>query len=341
MKKRLNYLLIPFCFFLILTASGSGIYFIHIQIERSKEELNAKIDIALEQAIIDFIKSKSNNTSMVGGLNNHPESFGKYETRTYQDADTSFVYQHKIVDINTFIYHGVQRYLLFTGELQSKSIKNELDSILTNKKIKVKTTLGIRSSGYPVKQLPWSGDTLAIHQNGCAQYTMTDDFTQIHYTAYLEYAPATIWAQMNKTPIWLWSIAVLILSVLAIYQIITNKKKQIEIIEEEESAIKEEPVEENIETEEKKELSIEKKYIIFGNNRMKASPQSLNILQLFLTAPNHRMEKKKLKELWSTKGDQLNSMTTAIYRLNSTLHEIGCDLRIISDPEDANFYLLQ
>lgn len=326
MKKWLNYIVLPFCILLFFTTIGGLASFIHSETNRSKTTLNANLSPILEQAIKDFTKNKSGNILMAGDFNNRPESFGKYETHTYQDMDTSFIYQHKIVDINTSIYQGVQRYLLSTGELQSKNIKTQLDSILIRKEIKAQTAIGIRSSGYPKKMLSWSNDTLAMSKNGYAEYIMEGDFTQIHYTAYIEYTPTTIRAHMNKTPIYLWAIAVIITGGLLIYQISIKKRKK---------------KNDFVPNEKESKLLIDSECIILEERKKVMAPQSQRILQMLLNADKYRIEKKRLKEIWSAKGDPTNSMSSAIGRINKSLKEIACNLKIITDPNDADFYVLR
>lgn len=323
MKKRLNNILLPSLFLLLFVTIATLGYVINAEIEKSKVQLDADLSSLLELAIKQYGNSTSKNTPIIGNYKNDPKLFGTYETRTFRTADTTFTYQHKIVDMETQIVTSNQFFLLLTDSLRSKDIQTILDSILIARKIAVRTAIGISSSGYPVKQLPWSGDTLSIHRNGCAQYTMTDDFTQIHYTAYLEYDPATIWTRVNKTPIWLWGIVFLIMSGLTSFQLINKYKKKKAIAES------------------KKGLYIEERYIRFSQNEVKASPQSIAILQLFLDAEQRKVAKDTLKELWVPKGERANNMYSAINRINRLLNEIECDLRIISDPEDADFYLLQ
>lgn len=222
MKERLNYALYPFLTFLLLaTTVGLG-YAIHTEVENSKIKLDINTSSLLEQVAKKNGKIKCINTLTSGNYKNSPDLLGTYETRTFQSADTTFSYQHKIVDIETEISNYNQFFLLLTNDLSSKNIQLLLDSTLKSQKIYARTAIGINSTGYPVKQLPWSNDTLALSPNGCALYTMTDDFTQIHYTAYLKYTPATIWTSMNKLSILLWGLALFIIGCL----LITEKKKK-------------------------------------------------------------------------------------------------------------------
>lgn len=322
MKKWLNYILLSgliLSFFITIVALEHAI---DTEIKKSASQLDTVLSSLLELAAKENGNIKTKNIPISGYFNNNPKMFGTYETRTFRSADTTFTYQHKIVDIETRIATDNQYFLLLTNSLRSKDVQTRLDSLLIDRKLHVRTAIGIRSSGYPVKNLPWSSDTLAIHRNGCAQYTMIADFSQIHYTAYLEYAPATIWAQINKRPIALWGITILVISSLLGYQIINERKRR------------------KVITEKEKGLSIEDNYIRLGKNRVKATPQSITILQMFLNAEQHKVDKETLKELWVAKGDRTNSMYSAVTRINKLLNEIECDLKIATDSKDINFYLL-
>lgn len=351
MKKRLSYILISMLLCMCIIACVIGSKSLYISIQQSKANLNIEIIGLLKQATEENGKIKNKNIPNLGDHNNRPKLFGSSETRTFCNADTAFTYQHKITDIHTELNQRNQHFLLLTNQLHSSDVEYLLDSLLRNANINAQIAIGITSTGYPQKDLPWSKDTLRMNIHGRTHYIMEADFTQIHYAAYLEYSLPTLWKRIeDKTIIYLWGIVTLMTAAsIAIVYIYFLKKenKSKEIIENGRTLASPESVSViSKETEENEQVlssfQIEEEYIIFGNRKKRLAPQSKQILQMFLEAEDHRIEKIKLKKLWSKRDtNPISNMTSAVKRINDTFEEIGCKLEIITDPKNRDFYLLQ
>lgn len=324
-----------------------GIRILYIGLQQSKVQLNTEIPNLLRQAAEENGKIKNKNMPWSGEYNNNPKSFGSYETRKFRNADTTFTYQHKITDIHTNLNQSNQHFLLLTGQLHSSDIHILLDSLLRKANIKAQIAIGITSTGYPQRNLPWSKDTLRMNIHERTHYVMEADFAQIHYTAYLEYSFGTLWKRIeNKNTLYLWGIITLIaVGSLAYIYFLKKQDKPKEISENETipSSQKAVPI---INKEETKETTLpfqmKEEYIIVEDKKRKLAPQSKQILEMFLNAENYRIEKLKLKELWPTKAsDSTSNMTSAVKRINDTFEKIGCKSEIITDPESRDFYLLK
>lgn len=334
MRNRLNYILISMLFCIFFIAGVMEIRSFYTGIQQSKIQLNTEITHLLKQAAEENGKIKNKNTPKIGDYNNRPKLFGSSETRTFCNADTTFTYQHKITDIDTELDQSNQHFLLLTNQLYSQDIQILFDSLLRNKNIKVQTAIGITSTGYPKRNMPWSKDTLRMNIHERTHYVMEADFAQIHYTAYLEYSFGTLWKRIeNRNTLYLWGIITLIAAGSLAYIYFLKKKDK----------PKEMPKEEVAETERTSPFfEIETEYIIVGDKKRKLAPQSKQILEIFLNAENYRIEKLKLKELWPTKAsDSTSNMTSAIKRINDTFKKVGCKSEIITDPESRDFYLLK
>lgn len=347
MRNRLNYILISMLFCIFFIAGVMEIRSFYTGIQQSKIQLNTEITHLLKQAAEENGKIKNKNTPKIGDYNNRPKLFGSSETRTFCNADTTFTYQHKITDIDTELDQSNQHFLLLTNQLYSQDIQILFDSLLRNKNIKVQTAIGITSTGYPKRNMPWSKDTLRMNIHERTHYVMEADFAQIHYTAYLEYSFGTLWKRIeNKNTLYLWGIITLIaVGSLAYIYFLKKKDKPKEISENETipSSQKAVPI---ISKEETKETTLpfqmKEEYIIVGDKKRKLAPQSKQILEIFLNAENYRIEKLKLKELWPTKAsDSTSNMTSAVKRINDTFKKVGCKSEIITDPESRDFYLLK
>lgn len=331
MKKLLNETLLPLYLLLFIIIGGGLGWTIYSEIQNSKTNLNIEVASFLEQVAKENGKAKNKNTLKKGDYNSNPQLFNTHEIRTFQSSDTTFQYQHKIVDIETEISNGNQFFLLISNQLQSKDIQILLDSTLNHHHIQAETAIGINSSGYPVKQLPWSNDTLAIDIDGYARYTMTFDFTQIHYTAYLNYDFFTLWKRTDKTFIYFLGSIEVIVSVLLVLIFICKRRAEAIQVEEVLKEIKG-----------KNYFAIDGKYIQCGEFTNKLTPQTLIILEMFLENEDYRVSKDRIKEtIWPNTSTQLTNMTTAINRINDTLLEIYCNLEIVTDPHDRDCYLLQ
>lgn len=344
MKKRFNYILISMLLFIFLITGGIGVKGLYNEIRQSKIKLNTEIPNLLKQATEENGKIKNKHTPKLGDYNNRPKLFGSSETRTFCNADTIFTYQHRITDIDTELNQSNQHFLLLTGQLHSSDIQFLLDSLLRKANIKAQIAIGITSTGYPKRNLPWSKDTLRMNIHERTHYVMEADFAQIHYTAYLEYSFGTLWKRIeNKNILYLWGIITLIAAgSLAYIYFLKKKDKPKEIPENKTipSSPKAVPI---IKTEETAlPFQIKEEYIIVGDKKRKLAPQSKQILEMFLNAENYRIEKLKLKELWPTKAsDSTSNMTSAVKRINDTFKKVGCKSEITTDPESRDFYLLK
>ena len=329
MKKLLNETLRPFYLLLFIIIGGGLGWTTYSEIQNSKTNLNLEVTYYLEQAAKENGKIRNQNTITIGDYNNRPDLFGTYEIRTFRSTDTTFTYRHQILDIETEISNGNQFFLLLTNQLNSNDIQILLDSALNHHHIKAQTAVGIHSAGYPVKKLPWSNDTLKIDVDGYARYTTTFDFTQIHYTAYLNYDFCTLWKRTNQTIIYLLGFIEIIVFTLLALTLIRKRK-----------AIQAKKASKDIKR--KNYFAIDGKYIQCGKLTKRLTPQTLTILQMFLENEDYRVSKARIKEtIWPNTSTQLTNMTTAINRINDTLQEIFCNLEIVTDPHDRDYYLLQ
>lgn len=333
--------------FICVITGGIGARSLYIDVQKSKAKLNLEIVNLLKQAAKENGKIKNKTIPWVGNFNVRPELIGTYETRTFRNADTTFTYQHKITDIETELDQSNQHFLLLTNQLYSQDIQILFDSLLRNKNIKVQTAIGITSTGYPQRNMPWSKDALRMNIHERTHYVMEADFAQIHYTAYLEYSFGTLWKRIeNKNTLYLWGIITLTAAGSLAYIYFLKKKDKTKEIPENETIPSSQKAVPIISKEETKETTLpfqmKEEYIIVGDKKRKLAPQSKQILEIFLNAENYRIEKLKLKELWPTKAsDSTSNMTSAVKRINDTFEKIGCKSEIITDPENRDFYLLK
>lgn len=354
MKKRLSYILIYMLLCIFIITGGMGIKSLYTGIQQSKTKLNKEIPNLLKQATEENGKMKNKNIPKIGDYNNRPKLFGSFETRTFCNADTIFTYQHRIADIDTELNQSNQHFLLLTNQLHSPDIENQLDSLLRNANIEALIAIGITSTGYPQKSLPWSKDTLRMNIHGRVHYMLEADFAQIHYTTYLEYPLATLWKRIeDKNILYVWGIIALMTgaSIAIIYFYLLKKEDKSKEIPENKTipaspepilTIRKEEVVEAKQTSLPFKIEIKTECIIAGDKKKKLAPQTKQILQMFLAVKDHRIEKAELKKLWPTKdGASTSNMTSAIKRINDTFEKIGCKSEIITDPESRDFYLLK
>lgn len=365
MKQRHSYILI---YMLICILSIAGIMegrSLYTGIQQSKKRLNIEISSFLKQAAEKNGKIKNKTIPWIGNFNVRPELIGSYENRTFHSADTTFSYRHKIENIENELNQSNQHFLLLTNQLHSSDIECLLDSLLRNNNIKAQIAIGITSTGYPQKTLPWSKDTLHMNIHGRAHYILEADIAQIHYTACLKYSFITLWKEIeDKSTLLLWGIIIFMAggSLAIVYFFFLRKKDKSKGIPENETIttspkpviiIQEEIVTEVVEIVEEIEkikeakksplpFEIEKGYILFKDKTKKLAPQSEQILQMFLNAENYQVKKQDLKELWPGKNfNSTSNMTSAVNRINDIFEEIGCKSEIITDPKNRNSYLLK
>lgn len=347
MRNRLNYILISMLFCIFFIAGVMGVRSLYNGIQKSKIQLNMEISNLLKQATEENGKMKNKNVPRIGQYSNLPELVGSYESRTFRSADTIFSYRHKIADIETELNQSNQTFLLLTGQLHSSDIQILLDSLLRKANIKAQIAIGITSTGYPQRNLPWSKDTLRMNIHERTHYVLEADFAQIHYTAYLEYSFGTLWKRIeNRNTLYLWGIITLIAAGSLAYIYFLKKKDKPKEIPENATISGSQKAIPIISKEETKKTTLpfqmKEEYIIVGDKKRKLAPQSKQILEIFLNAENYRIEKLKLKELWPTKAsDSTSNMTSAVKRINDTFKKVGCKSEIITDPESRDFYLLK
>lgn len=319
--------------------------------QQTKNKLNTEIQGILKQAIGENGQNRNKDVPRYGDYNNRPEAIGTYETRTFQSADTTFTYKRKIVDLDTELFNENQFYLLFTDNLHSKDLQLIFDRILQYRLIEAKTSIKIVASGYLKQMTDLSKDTTQITIDGRAYHIMDDGVEKISYTAYLDYSRATLWQRMSKQRLYILGTLEALLGIAFMILLYYNRKKSLKIVVQNTTIYRTKHRSHTRRREtiilntaplqlENTLLRIEGKYLISHGKQLRIAPQSLQILQLFLNTPNHRVSKNDIKELWTTKHDRTSNMTTAINRINKSLLKLDCPETIFTDPEDKDYYLL-
>lgn len=325
--------------------------FINKKTQQTKNTLNTEIQEILKQAIREYGQNRNKDVPRFGGLDYRPELIGTYETRTFQSADTAFTYKRKIVDLDTELFNENQFYLLFTDNLHSKDLQSIFDRMLDYRLIKAKTSIKIVASGYLKQMTDLSKDTTQITIDGRAYHIMDDGVEKISYTAYLDYSRATLWQRMSKQRLYILGTLEALLGIAFMILLYYNRKKSLKIVVQNTTLYRTKHRSHTRRREtiilntaplqlENTLLRIEGKYLISHGKQLRIAPQSLQILQLFLNTPNHRVSKNDIKELWTTKHDRTSNMTTAINRINKSLLKLDCPETIFTDPEDKDYYLL-
>ena len=336
MKTHPNYLIL-FTFVFITTGIAIGILG-YYKLTPTENKLNGDISNLFKEAIRINAIERTKNMLMAGNYNYDPSNIGTYEKQTIQFEDTVISFQHKIVNLETHLSNNRQMCLLIANKLHANDVKQILDSLLKVDNIDAKTTIAISVKDYPIKGVTFSEDKLNHSFEHKISYISQTDIAQIAYTACIDYPFSTIVQAMEKKTIYGITMAGLFLAIAILIIGIKDKSRvKSDIIVESNASLPalNEP------DDQPASIQINNNHIIFKSNAKKISPQSSNILNLFLEDQYCRVNKSCLRELWPEKSNQTNNMTSAITRINKILNNIDAPYSIVTDPSDKDFYILE
>lgn len=305
--------------------------------QSSKLTLHDELPQILENAVRQIIKISFKHTPIYIHHSSDPELLGTFEERNLIREDTTIVYMHKKVDIETEIYNVHQRYLLSTDSMYCQNIQLTLDSLLSEKNIHAKSIVGITSTGLYYDPNRLSEDTTKFKIDERIAYIVDTSLKKITYTAYMDYSLYTYWKLMPTAKVYILLLLTILLAGSIAWFIIPLKKKTIvpETIKGQEPSTL---LDESSPTE---QLLLEDGYIIFDGNKEKIQPQSISILQMFLNSSDLRVLKSVIKdEHWNGNYDKTNLMANAINKINNLFSKIDYPYRIITKKESRPFYSL-
>ncbi len=307
--------------------------------KETKEYIYKEHPRVLEEAAIANAQRKASDLYMSGTFNKKSDSIGSYEIRTFRDADTTFEYRSKIVNIETQINRSRQSYLLSTRDLHSSEIQILFDSLLQQKGIYVPSVIGITDTFY-IKLNDWSRDTTQFKANIKSSFAKQGIFEDINYHAYSDISFLAVWKLMPKMLIYILLSMTLLVGGLLVYTLKRKPQKE-EVIIEPSSEIEIPVTETATNFSDTETLKIEDKKIIGGRVEVKLSAQPLHIINMFLENDNRVSKDAIKKRFWEHNIDSTNNMTTTINRLKLSLDKAECGWTIITDPADDEYYLLK
>lgn len=329
-KKYVFYFIV--CTLLIIVGSVIASK-LNTRIEERKAAMNVYLSHLLEEAINKNAEEKTKNV-YIHGIEQRPTLIGQTEMRTFCSADTTFVYQYKIIDATTALLETKQSFLLLADSFKTEDVQQLFDSLLLLKNIKVNSIIRVVSSGCLKKCTLQTGDTASMSIHGRGNYMMDDGLMKIEYTAYVHYPFFTLWRTIRKTELYygLFLICIICLGLLfyKIHKRIEKKKLL--------AAIPIMRISNNYQDTEYP--VIEDEYVRYNSKCVRFTRQTLQIMRLFLNAEEHRVSKSRIKNLWPNAVNQRSNMTTAINRTNKLLEEIDCPYSIITDATDKEYYRL-
>lgn len=337
MKIRPLYTAALISLFLVLALSLS--IEIYSKISPAEKAINQNIKHQFKEAVRINTERKNKDTPIFGEYNYNPKKRGTFENQTIRTADTTITFRCKIVDPETQLSNSKQIYLLMTDQLHSNDVKQVLDSLLNKEGITAKTVVAIRSTGYPTKNIELSEDTLLFSFKCKFNYTTDENIAQIHYTAFTNYPFSTTWRFMDKTILYIIGVFEFILGLMIFFAIMPIIKKRPLKHRKNEMPLDKTAFINNVSTNEI-QLRIEHDNLLFNDSRVQISPQSKEILTLFLNAEDHRINKNDLREIWPPRSNRTNSMTSAIGRINKTIQKLDAPYLIETDKDDRSFYKL-
>lgn len=332
-KKVYTVLCIVFVVGFIILWSKS-IRDIYANLQNTKEISDTEIKGTLIEAIFRNVHEEIRDVDF-----SDLEQTGFYREQLFQPIDTTFLHQNKTLDAMTMLFHNMQVAALQLDSLHGEGVRNHFDSLLIEKQINAKTAVKVISTGHLKNLTTYSGDTTLMVIDARAEYIMNNKSGEIKYIVYVDYAWNTLWQLVFRHT--LFSIIVLAIFlggiIILLLKLRTDLKRNSNNIVITREKIIQSKTEISLSNEKPK---IEGKQIVFNGKSLRISPQSLQILQLFLDTEQHLVNKEELKGIWIYNSDSLSSMTSAINRLNRYLAQIDCSYVIVTDKLNKECYKL-
>jgi hypothetical protein len=301
------------------------------QKQEAKQYISEKLPLLLEEVIKKHINQKSEGVYYATQHINNPNGkIGEYEIRTARYADTVFEYRSKIVDPKTDVFRGCQTLLLDLNQLHADSIQILFDEELQANHIHLESIIGVTASTY-TQLNDWSSDTTAIDINLRTSLKDQGIYEDINCYAYMHYSFATLWKLMNKTPVYILFICSLLSGLVLIWWINQSRqarKNGITLLKDGNYRIKDIL------------FDVKEQKLIANEKEQKLTPQLNELILLFLSVEDHRVNKMEIKQkLWPKMTSATNNMTSTINRLNTELKKINCTYLINTDPKNEAYYI--
>lgn len=319
-------------FIILWSTSTKDVY---ANLQNTKEKSNTEIKGTLVRAIFLNVHDKIRDINF-----STLEQPSFYREQDFKPIDTTFLHQNKTLDAMTMLFHNMQAVVLQAGNLHGESVRNYFDSLLNEKQIKAETAVKVISTGLFKNLTTYSGDTTSMVIDGRAEYIMNNKYGKIKYIVYVDYTLNTLWQVIFRHTLFSNIVLTIFLGgiILLLLKLRTSLKRDSDNVAIMKGKIIQSKTEISLSYE---ELIIERKQVVFKGKSLRISPQSLQILQLFLDAEQHLVNKEELKEIWVYNNDPLSSMTSAINRLNRYLAQNGCSYVIVTDKLNKGFYKLE
>ena len=327
-KKHIKYSVI----ILLLCITALFAYTLY-HIKKKASEIELTSTVLLQNAIKKTVLAKETTTYYAFSSYEHkPEDMGKFETRTVEYADTSFVYQIETVDRETDLFRSLQTLFLYTNEFPVDTLNAVFDSLCVEKDIYVKSAIHITAQ-LPCKRNIWSKDTTGMNIKYRATIPYQGEHQDINYYAYMEANALTYWRFIHKPVFYILVPFILLLSIILATQKYTQlKNKRLGFPELNDDYHQ---VGNFIVNTKRKEITCKK-------TTHSLPKQQFKLLFMFLTTPDKRIHKTDIKEeLWPKNENATSNMTTAIKRLKDTMQNYGCNYTIVTDSEDESYYILK
>lgn len=311
---------------------SKSIRVLYVNMQNTKEMSNTEIKGTLVEAIFRNAHEKTKYIS-----SSNLEKAVIYIEKLFQPIDTTFLHQSKTLDPVTMLFHNMQVFVLHMDSLHIEGVRNHFDSLLNEKQIKAEIAVKAISTGNIKNITAYSGDTTSMVIDGRAEYIMNNEYGEIKYIVYLDYIldkSMLVLFKHTLTSIIISAISLGGIIILLLKSRMSLKRNCNSEIKMREKIIKSKT---GIFLSDE-ELKIEGKQIFFKGKSLRIAPQSLQILQLFLVAEQHLVNKEELKKIWIYNHDSISGMTSAINRLNRYLAEIGCSYIIVTDKLNKGFY---
>lgn len=303
------------------------------RIKKKASEIELTSTVLLQNAIKKTVLAKETTTYYALSSYEHkPEDMGKFETRTVEYADTSFVYQIEIADRETDLFRSLQTLFLYANEFPVDTLNAVFDSLCAEQNIYVKSAIHITAQ-LPCKKSIWSKDTTDMNIKYRVIIPYQGEHQDINYYAYMETDALTYWQFIPKPVFYILIILILLLSTILTTQKYTQlKNKRLGFPELKDDYHK---VGNFI-------VNTKRKEIICKETTHSLSKQQYNLLIMFLITPDKRIHKTDIKEeLWQKNENATSNMTTAVKRLKDTMQNCGCNYTIVTDGEDKSYYILR
>lgn len=307
---------------------------IYANLQKIKEISNTEIKGTLVEAIFQNVREKMKHIDF-----SDLEQTGFYRERVFQSIDTTFLHQNKTLDAVTILFHNMQVLALQLDSLHGKGVRNHFDRLLIEKQVNAKTAVKVISTGHLKNLTTYSGDTTSMVIDERAEYIMNNKYGKIKYIVYVDYTLNALWQAFFRHALFNIIVLAVFLGgiIILLLKFRTSRKGNSNNV----VTMRENFIQSKTEISLSNEkLKIEGNQIVFNGKSLRISPQSLQILQLFLDSEQYIVDKKELKEIWIYNSDSLSGMTSAINRLNHYLAQIGSSYVIVTDKLDKGYYKL-